>query len=170
MPHDPFRHRRRAKSDRQDSGNALPNELSRLFGLDTSTDAGQSTPTATVDSPIAVTVSATSAAAATPVSSCTYLRLLRIDLNSLPSSPLHCIVYPDVLIDPYYDHPYHPQYLICYLDADYYSTSEPYLGFFISRLIHIPSAFALACFHPNLLSHGIQSASQWDLFGPPQFH
>jgi hypothetical protein len=100
MPHGPFRHGRRAKSNPQDGAN----ELSRLFGLDTSINS----PTAIVDSPVAVTLSATSAS--TPVSSCTYLCLLRIDLNSLPSSPLHCIVYPDVLIDPFnYEHLYHSQ-------------------------------------------------------------
>ena len=100
MPHGSFRHRRRRQN--------VPDELSRLFGLDTSTDPGQSTPTSIVDSPIAVTLSATSAN--TPVSSCTYLCLRRMDLNSLPSSPLHFIVYFDVFIDPFnYDHLYHPQ-------------------------------------------------------------
>lgn len=131
MPHGPFKHRHRDKSGRQDG----VDELSRLFGLDTSTDSSQSTPTAIVDSPIAITPTATSSS--TPVSSCTYLRLLRMDLNSLPSSPLHCIVYPDVLIDPFnYEHFFHSQYLICYLDANYYSTSKPYLGFYSSSYSH----------------------------------
>lgn len=101
MPHGPFRHRRRDKPVQP----GVENELSQLFGLDTSTTEG---PTSTVDSPIAVSVTATSAN--TPLSSCTYLCLLRMDLNSLPSSPLHCIVYPDVLIDPFnYEHFYHSQ-------------------------------------------------------------
>lgn len=78
MPHGPFRHRRRQ---------GVANELSRLFGLNTSTDPGvvQPTPTSAVDSVVAVTVPATSAN--TPVSAtsqaqpCAYLRLLRIRLN-----------------------------------------------------------------------------------------
>ncbi|KAI0277001.1 hypothetical protein BGY98DRAFT_1187464 [Russula aff. rugulosa BPL654] len=60
MPHGPFRHRRRDKPVQQ----GVENELSQLFGLDTSTTEG---PTSTVDSPIAVSVSVTSAK--TPVSS-----------------------------------------------------------------------------------------------------
>jgi hypothetical protein len=84
MPHGPFRHGRRQ---------GLPNELSRLFGLDTSTDPGtvQPTPTSIVDSPVAVTVSATSAN--TPVSPtsqaqpCTYLCLLQMRNNLTPLKP-----------------------------------------------------------------------------------
>jgi hypothetical protein len=82
MPHGPFRHGRRQ---------GLPNELSRLFGLDTSTDPTVQPTTAIVDSPVAVSVSATSAN--TPVSPtsqaqpCTYLCLLRIHNNLAPFKP-----------------------------------------------------------------------------------
>ncbi len=78
MPHGPFRHRRRPPVDRQ-NGQDVPNELSRLFGLDTSTDPAQPTPntapTATVDSPVVVTPATTSTPVA-PTSQaqlCTYL-------------------------------------------------------------------------------------------------
>ncbi|KAF8498492.1 hypothetical protein F5888DRAFT_1802691 [Russula emetica] len=64
MLHGPFRHRRGDKFRRQN----LPDELSHLFGLGSSTDPGtvQPTPTSIVDSSVAVTVPATSAI--TPVS------------------------------------------------------------------------------------------------------
>lgn len=81
MPHGPFRHRRRQ---------GLPNELSRLFGLDTSTDPGtvQPAPTSIVDSPVAVTASATSASTPAPATSqaqpCTYLCLLQMRNNLTP--------------------------------------------------------------------------------------
>ena len=86
MPHGPFRHR--DKSNRQQD---TPDELSRLFGLDTSTDPGPDQPTAIVDSPIAVTVPATSTITATSQTQpCTYLCLLRVlYLTPLKPPPPH---------------------------------------------------------------------------------
>ena len=73
MPHGPFGHRRRQHGKGQD----VPDELSRLFGLDSSTaDPAQPTPNpapaSVVNSPVAVTTPATTN---TPAQSRTYLTL-----------------------------------------------------------------------------------------------
>ena len=82
MPHGPFRHRRRDKSNRQDGKQDGANELSRLFGLDTSTDpATEATPTTVVDSPVGITVPATTANTPASTSSCMYLCLPRMHLT-----------------------------------------------------------------------------------------
>lgn len=134
MLHVPIDQRRHHHVNRQ-------NFLSHLLFSVESTDTTQATATSIVDSPIAITVSVTSTVSSStsvtqPCSSLCFPRML--PTNKIPFSHYFVHSLPDVfcfiVLFNFFDH---LQYFVRHFDDVYYNTSEPYLDYFIPRLVNI---------------------------------